>query len=365
MQKLGYRPALDGLRGVAIGCVLVAHTIGWPNGAIGVDLFFVLSGFLITVLLLEEWEATGTVSLSLFYRRRALRLLPALFSGLLVFLALSLLTYALGDATGRRSLNVALTSLLASATYVANITQAWHGWGNPGLLHLWSLAAEEQFYVLWPVTLLLLLRAGVRRSRIALGLSGLIATIAAHRLLLELAGAKSIRLALAPDTTFDLILTGCALGVAWSSDLLPRFLRSRRFRNVATLLAAQTIFTVAISTTWRSRVLYDGVLVAVELSAAIVLLTALSDEHSWLTRGLSRSGIVYVGRISYGLYVWHMIIMWTTPYVGSLLGLAASFAIAATSYRYLERPLLRRRRRATDRQERVPRLEALPDVQAA
>jgi peptidoglycan/LPS O-acetylase OafA/YrhL len=345
VQRLGYRPALDGLRGFAILCVLAGHTLGWPNGVIGVDVFFVLSGFLITVLLLEEWDETGSVSLSLFYRRRALRLLPALTAGLAVFLALSFLTFVLGDAKGLRSLHESLESALFGATYLANIVQAWNGWGAPGVRHLWSLAAEEQFYVVWPVTLLVLLRARVARRSIVIGLLAAIAAIAAHRLELSLAGARSLRLLLAPDTTFDLILTGCALGVAWNANILPRLLDSERFRKVLTPAAVYVILFALVATPWRSRALYDGLLVAVELSAAVVLLTAISDPASWIARALSRRWLVYVGRISYGLYVWHLIVMWGTPYVPGFVGVALSFGVAALSYRYLELPFLRRRRR--------------------
>ena len=347
MRRLGYTPALDGLRGVAIGFVLFAHVFGLVNGAIGVEIFFVLSGFLITALLVNEWDANGTIALTAFYRRRALRLLPALLAGLAVFLVQSLVTFALGDAHGNRSLSNAVESALFGATYVANIAGAWHGWAAPGLVHLWSLATEEQFYLLWPVALAFLLRSRVSRRWIAGGLLVVLAAIALHRLQLSLAGANPRRLYMAPDTSFDAIVTGCALGLAWTSGLLPSALLSRRFTRRAYQPALAIIFVCLAATSWRDRHLYDGLLVAVELSAAVLLLTALCDPGAALTRLLSRPGLVYVGRISYGLYVWHLILMWTMPY-GALPGAALTFPVAALSYRYLELPFLRRKQRAEE-----------------
>src|SRR5262249_25897924 len=144
-ERLGYRPALDGVRALAITGVVLAHAYRWPpGGGFGVDLFFVLSGFLITTLLLEEHAAHGRISLVDFYRRRAFRLLPALYTLLLVYLAIVVVR---GEFTEWfRPL-----SALAAFFYATNLVEAT-GWGIDGpVRHLWSLAAEEQFYFVWPL----------------------------------------------------------------------------------------------------------------------------------------------------------------------------------------------------------------------
>src|SRR5258707_14914511 len=149
--RLGYVPALDGLRGVAILLVLGRHAFTTPvGGGYGVDLFFVLSGFLITALLLEERDKTGQVSLNGFYRRRARRLFPALAVMLTAFIAIEIVKDRAAEG---------FRTTLWGAFYTTNIAQAWfpHLIGRPPVSVLWSLAQEEQFYLLVPLALLLLL----------------------------------------------------------------------------------------------------------------------------------------------------------------------------------------------------------------
>ena len=174
--ELGHRRALDGLRGVAVLAVLGFHG-GVPfmrGGFLGVDVFFVLSGFLITSLLYEEWRRTGAIRLRAFYMRRVLRLLPAL-----ILLLLALTIYAIWlpwpDQRARLRAEIAFTLL-----YVANWALAFRLVPDLGFLaHAWSLAIEEQFYLVWPLALLLLLRSGVRLPRvIALVMLAIVASAA-------------------------------------------------------------------------------------------------------------------------------------------------------------------------------------------
>jgi peptidoglycan/LPS O-acetylase OafA/YrhL len=143
--KLRYRPALDGVRALAIAPVVTMHAFGWPReGSLGVEIFFVLSGFLITTLLLEERGRTGAISLARFYRRRAARLVPGLVLMLAVYAIVTRGTHA--------------WALLFALTYTSNIATLADPTAMPWSLgHLWSLAQEEQFYLLWPPLLLLLL----------------------------------------------------------------------------------------------------------------------------------------------------------------------------------------------------------------
>src|SRR5688572_4557652 len=160
---LGYRPYLDGVRGVAILLVLVCHIPNLPlqGGFIGVDLFFVLSGFLITSLLLEEWRATGNVSLGAFYARRALRLVPAL----LLVLGAAVLLSELRES--RTAANATWTSALMTLFYSANWFLAYGAYPRKELSATWSLSVEEQFYLLWPLLLLVMLRLRCSRRTMA------------------------------------------------------------------------------------------------------------------------------------------------------------------------------------------------------
>jgi peptidoglycan/LPS O-acetylase OafA/YrhL len=162
VTKLGYVPALDGIRAIAIALVVVVHaTRRPPSGNLGVDLFFVLSGFLITTILLEERATRGHVPLSAFYRRRALRLVPALVVMLGCFLLVSTVL-ALVRGT---SLHEPVLGVAAGLGYFSNIVIAAgdRPFAMPSPIHhLWSLAEEEQFYLVWPLVLFVVLRGHVR-----------------------------------------------------------------------------------------------------------------------------------------------------------------------------------------------------------
>ena len=173
--RLGYQPALDGVRALAIAPVVALHAFGWPSeGSLGVDLFFVLSGFLITVLLLEEAASRGTFSLRRFWRRRAARLVPGLLLMLAVYVIFSRGSHPWAVAFG--------------ATYTANVATVIDPNAIPWSLgHLWSLAQEEQFYLLWPVILLMFLRT--RPDLLPPVIIGLVAAVVVEKIALLAAGA--------------------------------------------------------------------------------------------------------------------------------------------------------------------------------
>ncbi|HET9720708.1 MAG TPA: acyltransferase, partial [Solirubrobacteraceae bacterium] len=155
-RRLGRRPVLDGLRGVAVLLVIAEHTGLLHNGFLGVDVFFVLSGFLITTLLLEEFQRAGRISLRGFYARRARRLVPALLVAVAAFLVIS----AAADQSG---FGDDVLAAAAGVTYITNILMALTPTWLPAVGHLWSLGAEEQFYLLWPVVLIAAIRRSVSR----------------------------------------------------------------------------------------------------------------------------------------------------------------------------------------------------------
>src|SRR5437588_243135 len=200
MGRLGHVAALDGLRGVAILLVVSVHFTGVPKGGgLGVDLFFVLSGFLITTLLLEERERDGRIRIRAFYERRARRLLPALAVLLLAFLVID-------AAQGRNGLSqVAVYGLYAGNAYEAFVSSV--STPSLGLVHLWSLAQEEQFYLLWPLGFLL----AVRSRRPARWLAALFALLVCYRIALVAHGAPMYRIDRGPDTQSEPLVAGCLI----------------------------------------------------------------------------------------------------------------------------------------------------------
>lgn len=309
-RKLGYVPGLDGLRGVAITAVVSYHAFGYPRGGwIGVQLFFVLSGFLITTLLLEEHAATGTIRLGRFYVRRARRLLPALVLLLAGFLAL-------GGSPGQ---------VARWGFYGGNVYEAFWPAASvhlDGLNHLWSLAQEEQFYLAWPALLL-----AVRRTRHAAEtLLALAVALMAYRIVLAHLGASNARIYFAPDTNLDALLLGAAL--AFHRPIAV----SRRLLVVATTILAFVLATTA------SVAMTDAYgMPFIELSA-LILVAAIVTGSLRLPRPL-----VWLGGISYSLYLWHDVVLWKMHWHHPILGVAISIAAAYASTTWIEQPLRRRR----------------------
>jgi peptidoglycan/LPS O-acetylase OafA/YrhL len=338
VRRIGYVPALDGLRGVAITLVVLFHTLRWPRGGfLGVDVFFVLSGFLITTLLIQEWHGVGRISLRGFYRRRALRLLPALTAMLTVFTLQGLLLYSLGEMAPsmfRRWWISDLSGLL----YVQNFVKAAASSNTiVGVGQLWSLAAEEQFYIVWPLVLIWLLRRGSRPRTIALVAGGAALVVLLHRVELVIAGAPERWIFFSPTSRSDPIMLGCCLGVCFAYGLLkPRFLR---LVGLATPVAVVVGLLMVVSQR-NLTTLFPGLLI-LELATGVVLLAALSGSSRLVTVGLSWSPLVGIGKISYGIYVWHDLFLGLVqPY----LVIPSVLIVALLSYEYIEKPFLRRKR---------------------
>jgi peptidoglycan/LPS O-acetylase OafA/YrhL len=359
-QRLGYRPALDGVRGLAIAIVVAFHAFGWPRGGtLGVDLFFVLSGFLITTLLLEEHDAMGTISIRRFYGRRARRLLPALLVLMAPFLLLAVSAAMVGSVSS--PLFVGLASTL---TYTSNIVVAADPSAVPaGMIHLWSLAAEEQFYIVWPLLLLILIRTGGVRF-VARGLVVLLTVTVVYRLQLLLRGASIERLYYGPDTHADPLLIGCAFGCYFSRRGLAVWIRSSaRVREVASgVTLTLVIAAVVLLERIPQRLAYETQLLptAFALLAGIFVVCAVSGD-TVVARGLSVRPMVFLGRISYSLYLWHLPLLVAFAGVHRELGLptiaavAVAVALASCSRKFIELPfLLRRTEAGTGRLESRP-----------
>jgi peptidoglycan/LPS O-acetylase OafA/YrhL len=320
--RLGYRPALDAIRAVAVLLVIFGHgdapLIG-GGAAVGVTMFFALSGFLITRLLLTERERTGKVSLRGFYMRRARRLLPALVP--LVILAGVVLWIDRGPLAS-------VVSVTATSLYFANWVHA-AGIDMGPLAHTWSLAIEEQFYIVWPVTMLFGLALFGRRGLIAAMIVGAVGSVLVRAVLWD----DVYRAYAGTDARADALLIGCTLALlSWTG---------RRWVAVPGALAvgaAMLLPTIPLTHTLAAL-------------GTAGLIYGLYDAP-WRLRGLAG-----VGRISYGLYLWHypialLVEPWAVlPRLAVLFG--GTFLVASLSYRYVELPFLRSPNRIRSNAERV------------
>lgn len=362
---LSYLPALDGLRAIAVIGVLVFHGgVSWlPGGFLGVDAFFVLSGFLITSLLVREWESAGKIALGAFWARRARRLLPALFALVLVVVCVAPFAMPRGTYPGLRG--DAISTLL----YVAN----WHfvftgatyfaqtGPQSP-LTHTWSLAIEEQFYLVWPiVALVVLTRAKRLRPLLWVCIAGAVSSCVEMALLSHV-GASVTRLYYGTDTRAQSLLVGAALAVilamvaqrrgaptglqaAWQPVSRPARVAVAAL-GLAGLAGAATMWA---TTSGTSAFLYEGGFLLVALAAAAVIAAAVCLPAGALARTLGLLPLRQLGRISYGVYLWHYPLFLWVDAQRTHLGGAALFGLrclltvvlAWSSFVVLERPIRR------------------------
>jgi peptidoglycan/LPS O-acetylase OafA/YrhL len=345
--RSGNVPALDGMRGLAVLAVMLTHAIyGAPRlqgGSIGVDIFFVLSGFLITYLLVREYDHNSQqISFGKFYARRALRLGPALLA---LLLAVTIWGWVFFERESAQSnLNDALITLF----YAANWARAFEIHPPQLLGHAWSLSIEEQFYLLWPVILLLLLRGIRSRMRIVYLIgAGAIASWML-RVWMAIDGASINRLYNGLDTRADTLLVGCGLGVLLASNLIRDDARpaiAARLKPLAPVSAA-VFATIVLYANWQSPHMYYWLFAVVEVLVALLILQIFVADSSATKTFFSLRPLVWVGTISYGLYLWHYPIYvllkgYGMTHKGIVFGTVLTFSIAAVSYYAMEKPILR------------------------
>jgi peptidoglycan/LPS O-acetylase OafA/YrhL len=352
---------LDGLRAIAIGLVFAEHFGGFLPGTLGVDVFFVLSGYLITGLLVAEHDRNGRVSFRSFYRRRALRLMPAYVA------MIGATVLAAGTLGGDESGSLVRQGVVRSLTYTSNIATAMHRWDaeTPRLWEFtWSLAAEEQFYLLWPLLLVLGLRlARSPRARALLAIAPCAAFVASmiwsYHLVAE--HAPVMRIAVAPDTRSSALLLGCAVAL-WQSALGPRrvaYWSTRLARWGGIALAVVVLVRFPRNDAYSQARLSPVMAIATALVIVAVTTPTIAPRRTPLSaRALSLRPMAFLGTLSYSLYLYNVLALllfefaeqqgWIRvahglrPVVAGLMALA----LALLSYRWVERPFLRRRDRA-------------------
>ena len=323
---MSYNPALDGMRALAILLVLALHgSLGHcPGGFIGVDIFFVLSGYLITKVLLRP----GT-TFKRFYLRRAQRLLPALFFTLL--LARALWHFTSPDISYLRA-------ALPVAFYVAD----FQAMANPALLgsmvHTWSLAIEEQFYLVWPIVLLIVMSKLAQRG--AAKVLGVAATFALLRIILYFLHPTSVGY-FSPFTRIDVLLVGC--GTALAPNV-------RRFKLIAwVFLAAVPVLVLTLQQ--YSPAYFLAAIPFISVGSAALIGECLSSGDSLIKNILSYEPLVWIGRRSYGIYLYHPPIFaalesFRRPHdkvnflMITCVRIAMSLFVAAMSFKFIEWPIL-------------------------
>lgn len=388
-EPLHYEPALDGIRAVAVLAVMAFHFLGaeyFAGGLIGVDVFFVLSGFLITSLLLDEQNRTGAVSLRGFYHRRVLRLFPAMYTllGLVAVAAIFI---------GAEYPSV-WAELGAAALYSYQIFLGLFGFATPDsprvLFHLWSLSVEEWFYFFWPFLLLLGLRSRARqRTLIAAASAG-----AGFWVLVRLSGE-----AVGVNWTHDDPFVGT--GVTYVGEVLYRFSAMRFDQLLVGCLLAVVVRRYALVASepgaprrrWLDAAAALGTLVLVaELLLAgrvgafdpfgsigfNLALAGIPFAVLWIhlnprvgpARWLSLPLAVWIGKRAYGLYLWHEVLNILTPkpagkaalLVRLVVLVVASMGVAELSWRFIESPFLRRKSARYGDRHQDPTAPAAPSA---
>src|SRR5215207_310976 len=350
-KRLSYIPGLDGIRAVAVIAVLCYHANSpWAlGGFLGVETFFVLSGFLITSLLLVEWQETGRIDLKNFWLRRARRLLPAVWLLLLILPILA--TFFARDALPRLKEDIPAALLyITNWVYIVREVPYFEAFGRPPLLQqLWSLAVEEQFYLLWPLILLFLLRAlKNHRSGLLVALMILAAISTVWMAGLYAPGADPLRIYYGTDTRAAGFLVGAMLALIWS----PRHERNTAGQGISELLGWVGLAAIVFLYNQLNEFqpfLYRGGILLTALASALLIIGA-SSPGTWISKILETPLLRWLGSRSYSIYLWHWPVFMLArpgldidlPDVFVRLGqIVITFALAELSYRWIETPVRR------------------------
>ncbi len=367
--RLPYMPGVDGLRALAVGAVVAYHFgTGWlPGGFLGVNVFLVISGYLITSLLLAELRQSGKIDIKRFWLRRARRLLPALFLMIAVVM-LAMVIFHHGEVARLHG------ALLASFGYVANWYFAFANvpyfeqFGRPSVLqHLWSLAVEEQFYLFWPPIMAFGMALFGRRHLLIGVLVGIVGSTILAWVLYEPLTDPS-RIYYGTDTRAVGLLAGVALAFLWPAHRLRPLPpgRPRLVLNLVGLAGLIGLTGLMLTLGDLDELLYRGGFLMVAVTTA-ALLAVVAHPSSALGRAFGLAPLVWLGVRSYGIYLWHWPVLMLTranedvPFGGApliVLQIALMLGAAYLSYKYVEQPFRRNGIKGT--REAIRRWNASP-----
>ncbi len=350
LPRGGNIPCLDGIRAIAVSMVFLAHS-GLEHvipGGLGVTIFFVLSGYLISTLMRVEHAGSGAIDFRAFYLRRLLRLMPPL----VIVTTVVGICAAFGLVDGRFS----TSGLLAVLLYFGNYFVIANDFADvpAGLAVVWSLAVEEHFYLVYPPLAAVLLRWG-RIGLSASALLALCAAVLAWRFWLALHGASQAHLTMATDTRMDAILFGCVLAV-WKNPWLQAQAAqtSSTLTKTDLLLLGAALGALLFSLVFRNELFRVTLRYSLQgIAVAVLIYLAVARCHHWAFRWLNARALVYIGAISYTVYLTHHVILlsvekhwpqWNWP-TATAIAIIVTLAIAEPMRRWVEQPCARWRRR--------------------
>ena len=356
-NKSKYLPSIDSLRALAVLAVIIYHVdVNYlPGGFLGVDLFFVLSGYLISSLIIKEYRKTGSLNLYNFYIRRARRLLPAVYFMITVGLVVMVL---FNEVLLRKSHLDAIFGYIYSSNwwYIFHKLDYFDSFGAQSpFKHLWSLAIEEQFYMIFPLLFLLVNRKKKSKDGtyklnknflyVVLGL--ILVSLIAHILLFDINNIS--RIYFGTDTRAFSLLVGVVGAILYPMERLHAKVTPQQnmLYSVVSLVSIATLITVMIYTSEYNTWLYRGGFLLVAILGLIVIISS-GKQHTLMSRLLSFKPVVFIGKISYSLYLWHFpVLVLTTPVseIGNpniifvVLRIILTFVLATASYVFVETPI--------------------------
>lgn len=363
--NFGHFPVLDGLRGIAVITVMCyhleflvpsLHTVV-KGGFLGVDMFFVLSGFLITSILVKEHDQNGKISLKNFYIRRTLRLMPAFWVFLITLFFLGKYILPANEAAVIYDNN----NFVYAAVYLMNWHHAAGGVLTGNLNHTWSLAIEEQFYIIWSLVLVKAFAEARSRKQIAAGTAFFIILLITQRAIRAALGASIDVLYYSTDTRIDALLIGCLASMLYCWKLIPsRIFSSDAFARVS-YMAVIVAFAIFIGFFHEDLSLYYGSLSMFSAAVAVMILWLITHKNTVVHKFLEFKPLRWLGLISYGLYLWHYVFYefaksrFENVPVQIFVALSLAFVVSSLSFYLIEKPILKIKKRfaKNDRQPRT------------
>jgi O-acetyltransferase oatA len=356
-KKTKYLPSIDSLRAIAVIAVIIYHIDAnyLPGGFLGVDLFFVLSGYLISSLIIKEYKSTGTVNLYNFYVRRARRLLPAVY--FMITVVLIIITLFNGVLLKKSYLDALFGYIYSSNWwYIFHKLDYFDSFGSQSpFKHLWSLAIEEQFYMFFPLIFLIFNRKSksnngnskLNKNFIYVVLSLILVSLIAHILLFDINNIN--RIYFGTDTRAFSLLVGVVGAILYPMDRLSERTtkKDNMIYSIVSLVSILVLIGIMINTSEYNTWLYRGGFLLVAIIGLIIIISS-GRQYTFMSKILSFKPFVFIGKISYSLYLWHFPILVVTTPVSEIgnpnlfyvtLRIVLIFLVATGSYMFVETPI--------------------------